>query len=308
MVLSKEELDSLTERCKAITREGGQFLDRVVPKKEVDDSSWPPKEYWLVDDPESIREANGLRDGIRALCVKIAGAARGSPLFAEADMQDLRLNMRQMMANLRFGIFRHAGVYIHHHEDIVLGVDPPSNEEVAAPNEAAAKKAFQDAGAKILDLIGILSPSDETRSPPADTSNYRPNSAFVMMAIDPDNPELEDVRNVIKDVFDEFGIQAITADEIEHEDVITNRILSEIESSEFLMADLTYERPNVYYEIGHAHAKNKRVILYRKKETKLHFDIAHRNCPEYRNTTDLKKLLRRRLENITNKRSPVGIQ
>ena len=70
------------------------------------------------------------------------------------------------------------------------------------------------------------------------------------------------------------------------------RILSEIETSEFLIADLTHERPNVYYEIGHAHAMSKRVILVRKKGTKLHFDVAHRKCPEYENTTNLKKLLR----------------
>ena len=109
-------------------------------------------------------------------------------------------------------------------------------------------------------------------------------------------------------MFKEFGIDTITADEIEHEEAITDRILSEIDSSEFLIADLTYERPNVYYEIGHAHARNKRVILVRKKGTKLHFDVAHRNCPEYENATGLKKLLRGRLESITNKKIPTGVR
>lgn len=90
----------------------------------------------------------------------------------------------------------------------------------------------------------------------------------------------------------------------EHEDAITDRILHEIQASEFLIADLTYERPNVYYEIGYAHARNKRVILYRREGTELHFDVVHRNCPEYENTTALKKKLRKRLVAITNKRGP----
>ena len=128
-----------------------------------------------------------------------------------------------------------------------------------------------------------------------------------MMAIDDSKPELEDIRTGIKEVFEEFGIEAITANEIEHEEAITDRILSEIEAGEFLIADLTHERPNVYYEVGHAHALNKRVILVRMKDTKLRFDVAHRNHPEYENVIGLKELLRKRLEAMTNKKSDVTL-
>ena len=58
---------------------------------------------------------------------------------------------------------------------------------------------------------------------------------------------------------------------------------------------------NVYYEVGHAHARGKRVILYRQSGTRVHFDISHRNCPEYQNISDLKQQLRKRMENVTNK-------
>jgi hypothetical protein len=46
----------------------------------------------------------------------------------------------------------------------------------------------------------------------------------------------------------------------EHEGGITEVVLEAIKTSEFLFADLTWEKPNLYYELGHAQARNKRVI------------------------------------------------
>jgi hypothetical protein len=298
-MISKEGIAELRERLTTTCNAGASFFDKA---QELQDGDLVYSGIW--DDlltPDLRQEGEDLRAAIKRLSVGIAGAARGSPLIAEADLHDLRHNTRRMLASVHFHQYRHWGVHVHHDEDVVLGVDPPSQEEEPIAGVEAAAHLFNNAAMSVGELIDLLSPAETTPSQGRGTETYRPNTAFIMMAIDPSQPELEDIKNSIKEVCKEFSITAITADDIEHEGAITDRILEEIETNEFLIADLTGERPNVYYEVGHAHARNKRVILYRKAGTKLHFDVAHRNCPAYDNITDLKQQLRRRMETLTNK-------
>ena len=302
LLLTKEDIASLRERFVAVRQEGELYFKRANPTRV--DILPGLSHSWTIDNDDLRHEAETLRATVKTLGVEVAGAVRGSPLLAEADTQELRQNTRRMLASVYFNEYHHTGVYVHHDEGLVLGVDPPSHKEIPLDQSATARQLFDRAAAAILDLIDLLSPTDTAQSFVPGTSRYRPNTAFIMMAIDPSKPELEDVKNAIKEVFNDFGIRAITADEIEHGGAITDRILDEIETSEYHIADLTHERPNVYYEIGQAHARHKNVILYCRTGTTLHFDVAHRNCPDYENTTDLKRQLAKRLEAMTNRRGP----
>jgi hypothetical protein len=154
---------------------------------------------------------------------------------------------------------------------------------------------------KIVNLKGSVSAS---KTPvPSGLSSYVPNTAFILMQIDPSKHELDDVLITIKEVCSKFGIDAIRSDEIEHSGIITDVVLDKIKTSEFIIADLTGERQNVYYEIGYAHALGKRPILYRRKGTNLHFDLKLHNVPEYQSCNELKNLLKKRLESITNRKA-----
>lgn len=79
------------------------------------------------------------------------------------------------------------------------------------------------------------------------------------------------------------------------------KILRGIEEAEFLVFDLTVERPNVYYELGYAHGVGNRsveIALIAKAGTKFHFDIAHLGVLFYESAIDLERKLIPRLQKM----------
>jgi predicted RNA-binding protein with EMAP domain len=251
--------------------------------------------------------ARQLRQKLTTFGVDLLTAFRSSPLLEQTDEAEMRRVLRAMSATLSLKKYQYSEAYVVSDEDQFRGLMPASqNERDAYPYEW--EKDFISGVKSIEEKLDFVAPSPENiagaivASQVANVRKYRPNTAFIMMQIDEANGELEDVKNCIKEVFKEFGDTAVRSDEIEHSDVATQRILNEIATSEFSIVDLSGERPSVYYELGFAHALDKRPILYRKKGTKLHFDILVHNCPEYKNVADLKEKLRARLVEMTGRR------
>lgn len=86
--------------------------------------------------------------------------------------------------------------------------------------------------------------------------------------------ELSDVyRYLISDGLNNAGYDVKRADDILSQNNILSDIVSGIYSSELIIADLTGSNPNVYYELGIAHALNKNVILLTQDIEELPFDL-----------------------------------
>jgi len=311
---AKSDLRRLIEDLRRDANQYFQYLNANVRSEEAGHWYSPrdPDYYWIQCSDASIARAKELVDRVLRYTAQAAAAMRGAPLVGAEDLSDLRQSAKTMRAALRLRRYRFNDLEVINDEDRILGVRPPnqSDDECLPPLEADV--LFHDHASRIIQTIKLIEASADLGMPGVEatgapsTSNYRPGTAFIMMWMDPSLPELADVVDTVKRSFRQFGISAVRADDIEHDGQITQRVLNEIRTAEFLFADLTGARPNVYYEVGFAHALGRRILLYRKAGTGLHFDLAGYNCPEYANLVDLREKMTKRLESMTNRKPDGG--
>ena len=104
----------------------------------------------------------------------------------------------------------------------------------------------------------------------------RPKAFIVMQFSSPYN---EVYSHVIKNVCDrdEFKIEAVRADEIYGPGIIIKDVIDRIAKSQVVIADISPDNPNVYFEVGYALALGKPIILLaqrRKPGEPLPFDLS----------------------------------
>lgn len=79
----------------------------------------------------------------------------------------------------------------------------------------------------------------------------------------------------------ESGLEPRRADSVFHSGSVMEHIWEEIQKSKVLVADLTGKNPNVFYELGLAHASGKPVVFVTGNLEDVPFDLRHLRVIEY---------------------------
>jgi hypothetical protein len=128
------------------------------------------------------------------------------------------------------------------------------------------------------------------------------NQIFVIMKLG--DTELDSAyEGVIAPLGKEFGYKVVRIDQIQDSGNITQQILENIAQSRLVLAELSGERPNCYYEAGFAHALGKEMIFASQHKYEIHFDLAGYRFIRWRTEADYRHQLRERLTSIQAKDS-----
>ena len=131
------------------------------------------------------------------------------------------------------------------------------------------------------------------------SSRYKSDILVLM----PFSPELQPVYDDhLKAVAVRLGLKIARADDFFTSEHIMDEIWTAIVDARLVVADCTGRNPNVFYEIGLAHAVGKPTVLITQSPEDVPFDLRHRRYLTYaltpRGMKDFEEVLRKTIETI----------
>ncbi len=121
-----------------------------------------------------------------------------------------------------------------------------------------------------------------------DNINVDTSQVFVLT---PFNVESDMLYNTIREVCGQAKLIAKRSDDEFVENDIMQHIVKNIVSSRIVIANLNYRNPNVFYELGIAHALNKPTILLAERNSDVPFDLQNQYIVLYKNQQELEMRL-----------------
>lgn len=159
------------------------------------------------------------------------------------------------------------------------------------PNEVIdANKLAREVAGEVARILGLES---LPKSREAASSVSDPNLVFVIIAF---RDDMEPIFDGIKDAGTAVGLTVKRVKDVQGDYRITDQIVQMITRARFVVADLSHERPNVYFELGYARGLGKTVITIAREGTSIHFDVKDWTYIPYIDSRLLERDIRKRFE------------
>jgi hypothetical protein len=133
----------------------------------------------------------------------------------------------------------------------------------------------------------LQQPSSFLSAHGVDVRSIAESSNLVFM-LTPFHPDYYSDYTVVVDAANALGLEVLRGDERASGGDIFNQILKAIVSARVIVANITGRNPNVFYELGIAHALNKPVILVCEQGNDVPFDLQSKRIIFYDTAEELR--------------------
>jgi hypothetical protein len=120
---------------------------------------------------------------------------------------------------------------------------------------------------------------------------------FIIMSFS-EKPIFRDALAAFQEVCKDCQYEANRIDQLNPEDRIVSGIFESIRRAAFVIADVSEQKSNVYYELGYAHGLNKPLIVTAYKGTELPFDVNDVPTIYWESQVDFKEKLKAKIKEI----------
>ena len=226
----QQEQRSLGASLGALQRDAEAYFDRAVTVlvkiPPHDGWEWEKRRdhYWGELPLPLQEEARKLVERLLVLAGHIANAVRSASLVSEADQRDVMMGTKAMRAALLLREFKSwPAEELNSDDGVVFGAKPAGQSDGKPSSPEIAKCIFANWVGRIADVLDLVAASRGLGSVGSEAlslapARYRPGTAFIMMSMDKSRLEFVDVSDTIKQVFEQFDVRGVRADDIEHED------------------------------------------------------------------------------------------
>lgn len=239
----------------------------------------------IVLSKNSINSAWVTRELRRALKITAVG---GKPVILPVLINNIEIP--EPLKQIKYVDLTQNESYQAGINEIIRVVTEATVSESQKPSNVINVESLAKEVAKEVSQILVASPNG-IRQENHRIENIDTNLVFVIIAF---NDDMEPVFEGIRDAGKAHGLRVERTKDILGDYKIADKILELILKARLVVADLTYERPNVYFELGYARGIGKTVITTAREGTNLHFDVKDWTCTFYNDSRVLEKHLMKR--------------
>ena len=206
-----------------------------------------------------------------------AGGTRLIPVLLE------KIELPDRLSRIQYIDF--TGSYFQGFQQLLRALEVPIGPK---PSDLFPDGFAREVATEVVKILGLEKNVTKVEAPVTD-----PKLVFVIIAF---RDEMTPIFEGIQAAGEALGLDVKRVKDIVGDYRITDQVVRMINESRLIVADLSYERPNVYFELGYARGLGKRVITIARDGTPIHFDVKDWTYIRYFDSRILERDIRKRFE------------